>query len=211
MNRVRAVCIWAAASWRAEQELVRTGECNTNTNGWAKSDAEAQSARIRIFFGFMGKPHPAEVSKFKDFKEIRTALGFNVETFETFETLFLWAAPPHGHARIPAMDILLKIASRLSGAHAAQFLNRRFQQFGNVILDLLANARFLQRGQQIWSLNVGEPAAQRALYDVVIDHGHPRCSGNRQRTVPLRTLVLAYPLEAGNGFGTVISVAGDCD
>jgi hypothetical protein len=74
MNRVRAVCIWAAASWRLEQELVRT----CNTKGSAKRDAEAQSARIRISFGFMGKPHPAEVSKFKDFKEIRTALGFNV-------------------------------------------------------------------------------------------------------------------------------------
>jgi hypothetical protein len=106
------------------------------------------------------------------------------------------------------MDIFLEIASLLVGAYAAQLLHRRFQQLGDVILDLLPNARFLQRGQQIWSLNVGEPAAQRALYNVIVHHGHPRYSENRQKTVPLRTLVFAYPLEAGSGFGTVTSVAG---
>jgi hypothetical protein len=98
------------------------------------------------------------------------------------------------------MDIFLEIPSRLAGAHAAQLLHRRFQQLGDVFLDLLANARLLLRGQQIWSPNVGEPAAQRALYNVIIHHGQPRYSGNRQRTVPLRTLVLLYPLEAGSVF-----------
>jgi hypothetical protein len=42
---------------------------------------------------------------------IQTAVGFSVETFKTFETLFLRAAPPHGHARIPAMNFFLEIAS----------------------------------------------------------------------------------------------------
>jgi hypothetical protein len=109
------------------------------------------------------------------------------------------------------MNIFLETASRLPGAHAAQLLDRRFQQLGDVFLDLLANARLLQRGQQIWSLNVGEPAAQRALYNVIVHHGQPRYSGNRQRTVPLGTLVFAYPLEDGSGFETVTSIAGDCN
>jgi hypothetical protein len=109
------------------------------------------------------------------------------------------------------MNIFLEITSRLDGAYAAQLLHRRFQQLGDIFLDLFANARLPQGSQQIRPLNVGEPAAQRALYNVIIHHGHPRCSGNRQRAVPLGTLAFAYSLEAGSGFGTVTSVAGDCD
>jgi hypothetical protein len=67
MNRVRAVCIWAAASWRLEQKVMGSGECNGNRA--VERDAGAQSARIRIFVGFMGKPHPAELSNFEGFKE----------------------------------------------------------------------------------------------------------------------------------------------
>src|SRR4029077_21238731 len=96
----------------------------------------------------------------------------------------LRTATPHGHARIPAVNILLEIASGLSGAHATQLLDRRLEQLGNVFLDLLATARRLQRCQKVWLLNVGEPAAQRALYDVIVNHGHPRFWGIRQRTVP---------------------------
>jgi hypothetical protein len=73
MNRARAGCIWAAASWRLKQELVGSGRCNSK--GSAKRDAEAQYARIRISFSFMGKPDPAEVSKFEDFKENPNSFG----------------------------------------------------------------------------------------------------------------------------------------
>jgi hypothetical protein len=57
------------------------------------------------------------------------------------------------------MNFFLEIASRLGGAHAAQLLYGRFQQLGNINLNLFANARLLQSSQQIWFLNVGEPAA----------------------------------------------------
>src|SRR4029077_2544812 len=58
---------------------------------------------------------------------------------------------------------------------------------------------------------VGEPAAQRALYDVIVNHGHPRFWGIRQRTVPPGTKVFAYLLQDVNGLPTVTSVAGVCD
>jgi len=68
------------------------------------------------------------------------------------------------------MDIFLEVASGLRRAHGAQFFDRGFQQFHDVVLNLFPQTGILQGFQQIVLLNVGESATQRTLDNVVVDH-----------------------------------------
>jgi hypothetical protein len=109
------------------------------------------------------------------------------------------------------MNFLLEITSRLRGAHGAQLIDRRLQQFDDVLFDLLANAGFFQSGQKVGRFDVGESAAKRTFDDIIIDHGHPQWLGNQAKPGALGTGVFAYPLQAFAEFGTVTIVAPDSD
>ena len=71
------------------------------------------------------------------------------------------------------MYVLLEIASQLRSAHGTQLFHRGFQQLRDVLLDLLADAGFLQSCEKFLILNMGKSAAQRTFHDVVVNHGSP--------------------------------------
>jgi len=71
------------------------------------------------------------------------------------------------------MDILLKIPAGLGGTHRTQLINRGFQEFSKIFLNLLADSGILQSLEQFRVLDVGKSAAQRTFHDVVINQGSP--------------------------------------
>jgi hypothetical protein len=75
------------------------------------------------------------------------------------------------------MDILLELASGWTRGHAADVLDWRVQEVGDVFFDLLAQARRLQSPQKGGVLDVGESAAQEAFHDVIIHYSQPRFLG----------------------------------
>ena len=83
------------------------------------------------------------------------------------------------------MDVFLEVSAGLGRAHRAQFVDRGFQQFSDVFLDLFADAGFLEGSEKFLILNVGESAAQRTFHDVVVDHGSPSRFGDWARKGPL--------------------------
>src|SRR5579872_605695 len=84
---------------------------------------------------------------------------------------------PHGHAWIPAVHVLLEVASRLARADGSQFLHWRLQKFRNIQFDLFAQAGIFQNLSQLSLFNVGKSAAQRTLHNVVVDHRSPLLVG----------------------------------
>jgi len=106
------------------------------------------------------------------------------------------------------MNIFLEVAARLGGADGTQFFHWRLQEFGDVVLDLLAKAGISQSLAQGGLLDVGESAAQRTFHNVVIHHGTLVLGESRRGAAPRLTALL---LEGGDGFRTVTGVAEDCD
>jgi hypothetical protein len=72
------------------------------------------------------------------------------------------------------MNFFLEIMAGLWGSDSAQFLDWGFQEFGYVIFDLLAQPRILESFEQCRILDMGKPAAQRTLHNVVVNHRQPR-------------------------------------
>ena len=110
------------------------------------------------------------------------------------------------------MHIFLEISARLRCAHRRQLVDGRLQKFGDVLLNLLADAGLLQCVQELLILNVSKSTAQRTFHDVVVDHGSPSSFGDWARKGPLTASWVPLVLfEAEQGGWTVTTVAGVSD